>query len=320
MSDRLAPASYGVRVDILSDTLAALRTGRPGAVRTQARAPWGLRFRPIAGAGFHVVVEGQCLLVPPSDDDPVRLGPGDVVFLRSGSGHTLCDDVESAPVEFVPERVDTTSPIGSIDVPGSGATTVLLCGAYQLDVERPHPFLTELPDLIHLPAGPGRHPALRAAIDQLCAEVREPRQGSDSVVATLIDLLLLYILRSWYDDQPQARTPGWAGALSDPLLAPALMAMHEDPAQPWTIESLGSRAGLSRAAFARRFTEVVGEPPLSYLTTWRMTVAARLLRESEEPLRSVAGRVGYTSEFAFAKAFKRHYGSAPGSYRKTFRV
>ena len=307
-------------MDILSDTLAALRTGHPGAVRTQARAPWGLWFRPIAGAGFHVVVEGQCFLVPPSDGEPVRLGPGDVVFLRRGSGHTLCDDPASTRIEFVPDRVDTTSPIGSIDVPGTGPATVLLCGAYQLDVKRPHPFLTSLPDVIHLPAGPGRHPALRAATDQLCAEVREPRQGSDSVVATLIDLLLLYILRSWYDDQPRPQTLGWAAALTDPLLAPALKAMHEAPAQPWTVESLASRAGLSRAAFARRFTTVVGDPPLTYLTTWRMTLAARLLRESDEPLSSVAERTGYASEYAFAKAFKRHYDSAPGAYRKTFRV
>jgi AraC-like DNA-binding protein len=309
---------YRGAVDILSDTLEALRTGRPAAVRTDAHAPWGLRFRPIAGAGFHVVAEGRCRLLPPHGD-PVTLGPGDIVFLRRGSGHTLCDEVDSAPVDFVPEQVQGSSPIGRVRLEGPGVRTVLLCGAYWLDVDRPHPLLGELPEVIHLPASPGRHPALRSAVDQLCAEVHDPQPGSDKVVTTLVDLLLLYILRSWYAEQPKEQSRGWSAALSDPLLAPALKAIHDDPSHPWTVEALGSRAGLSRAAFARRFTAVVGEPPLTYLTTWRMTTAARMLRQSTDELRAIGRKTGYTSEFAFAKAFKRHFGVPPGVYRKQSR-
>ncbi|MEY9926348.1 AraC-like DNA-binding protein [Catenulispora sp. GP43] len=302
-------------MDILSDTLDALRTGRPGVVRTDAHAPWSLRFRPIAGAGFHVVVEGHCRLLPPVGG-PVALGPGDIVFLRRGGGHVLCDEVDSAIVDFVPEHVDASSPIGRFALEGPGVRTVLLCGAYSLDIDRPHPLLGELPEVIHLPASPGRHPALRSAVDQLCAEVHNPQPGSDKVVSTLVDLLLLYILRSWYAEQPKEQARGWSAALSDPLVAPALKAIHDDPAHPWTVESLGSQAGLSRAAFARRFTALVGEPPLTYLTTWRMTTAARMLRQSSDQLGAIAENAGYTSEFAFAKAFKRHFGMPPGVYRK----
>ncbi|MFJ4094594.1 AraC family transcriptional regulator [Kitasatospora sp. NPDC089913] len=306
-------------MDILSDTLAALRTGRPSVVRTEARAPWGVRFQPVSGAGFHVVVEGRCVLLP-VDGEPIALGPGDVVFLRRGTGHAICDAVTSEPVAFVPARVDTSSPIGSFTVEGGGTRSVLVCGAYHLDTDRPHPLLGDLPEIVHLPASPGRHPVLRSAVDQLCAEIHEPRPGSDAVVAALVDLLLLYILRSWYDEVSGDRTRGWASALNDPLIAPALRAIHDDPAHPWTVESLGNRAGLSRAAFARRFASVVGEPPLSYLTTWRMAIAARMLRETGDSLNEVAENAGYTSEFAFARAFKRHFGAPPGAYRREWRT
>jgi AraC-like DNA-binding protein len=303
-------------MDILSDTLAALRTGRPSVVRTDAHAPWGVRFKPIAGAGFHVVVEGHCVLLPPAGD-PIALGPGDVVFLRRGSGHAICDAVTSETVDFDPDRVDASSPIGRFAVGDEGVPSVLVCGAYRMDIDRPHPLLGELPEVIHLPASPGRHPVLRSAVDQLCAEFHDPQPGSDAVVVALVDLLLLYILRSWYAELPRERTQGWAAALTDPLIAPALKAMHGDPAHPWTIESLGRQAGLSRAAFARRFTSVVGEPTLSYLTTWRMATAARMLSETGDALSIIASRTGYTSEFAFAKAFKRHFGAPPGTYRRT---
>lgn len=302
-------------MDILSDTLEVLRTGRSMVTRTDAHAPWALKFQPVSGAGFHVVVEGRCHVLAPHGR-PLALGPGDIVFLRRGSGHTLCDAPGRDPVDFVPERVDRSSPVGQVTVDGPGPRTVLVCGAYAIDVDRPHPLFSDLPELIHLPAVPGRHPVLRSAVDQLCAEFHAPQPGSDAVVTALVDLLLMYILRSWYSALPKEPARGWVAALTDPVVAPALKAIHDDPGHPWTVESLGARAGLSRAAFARRFASVVGEPPLAYLTNWRMATAARLLRRSQTPLSAIAQHTGYTSEFAFAKAFKRHFGSAPGAYRK----
>ncbi|GAA2744885.1 MULTISPECIES: AraC family transcriptional regulator [Kitasatospora] len=304
-------------MDILTEAVASVRTDRARAARTDCRAPWGLRFHERAGAGFHIVMAGSCWLVAP-DGTTTALAAGDLVFLRSGAAHVMTDDPSSAVVDFHPEpAVDGAgSPLGRFVVDGPGALTTLLCGSYHLDQTRPHPLVGGLPEVIHLSARHGRHPALRAAIELLGAELDRPRPGSDGIVAELIDLLFLYILRAWYDEQPAGATAGWAAALTDPAIVPALEAIHADPGHAWTVEELGGRVGLSRAAFARRFTALVGEPPLAYLTRWRMTTAARLLRQSDTPIGVVGGRVGYGSEFAFAKAFKRSHGVPPGQYRR----
>jgi AraC-like DNA-binding protein len=135
------------------------------------------------------------------------------------------------------------------------------------------------------------------------------------VVPALLDTVLVYLLRQWYDSRPDTGA-GWAAALRDPVVGAALRAMHEDPGRPWTVASLAAYAGRSRAPFARRFTALAGRPPLGYLTWWRMTLAARLLRESDATVAAIAHRVGYGSEFAFATAFRRHHGCAPGRYRR----
>jgi len=304
-------------VDVLTEALASMRTDRPTSVRTNGRAPWGLRMPPTAGAGFHVVLHGRCWLIPrlSTGREPVRLGEGDVIFLRSGPEQVLTDEPGSpiGPANSRSFREDEL--IGSHDLGGDGELTSLLCGNYHLDRSRPHPLVGQLPELIHLRTGDGRHPQLTSAVELLRTELDGPRIGSSGIVPALIDSLLLYILRAWMDESP-TRPVGWATALKDPAIAPALAAMHADPADSWTVESLAARAGLSRAAFAKKFHTMVGEPPLTYLTHWRMTTAARLLRESDAPLAAVAARTGYGSEFAFAKAFKREYGQAPGGYRR----
>ncbi|GGP32758.1 AraC family transcriptional regulator [Streptomyces melanogenes] len=311
-------------MDILTEALASMRTGHPASVRTNGRAPWGLRLPAVAGAGFHVVLYGTCWLVPLEDAPPhlkpIPLNPGDVVFLRDGRGHILADHPATVAEEAKAEQCDGGSPIGSVTVGGEGPETSLLCGNYHLDQGRAHPLVHQLPEVIHLQTRHGRHPELSAAVQLLGSELENPRIGSDGIVPTLIDSLLLYILRAWLEEQPPAAARGWAAALGDSAVAPALSAIHEDPSAPWTVESLAERAGLSRAAFARRFATLVGEPPMAYLTRWRMTTAARLLRETDAPLTSVAARTGYGSEFAFAKAFKREYGVAPGGYRRQTRA
>jgi AraC-like DNA-binding protein len=312
-------------VDVLTEALASMRTGRPASVRVDGRAPWALRVPPAAGAGFHVVLHGRCLLAVAGlgavPAEPVRLEEGDVVFLHSGPEHVLSDEPGTAAgiasPEYVLDRFPEGEPTGVYAVGAEGELTRLLSGSYPLERVRPHPLVQQLPELIHLRTGDGRHPQLTSAVELLRTELDGPRIGSSGIVPALIDSLLLYILRAWIDEFPR-RAPGWAGALRDPSIAPALAAIHADPANGWTVESLAARAGLSRAAFARKFHAMVGEPPLTYLTRWRMTTAARLLRESDAPLAAVAARTGYRSEFAFAKAFKREYGQAPGRYRRGY--
>jgi AraC-like DNA-binding protein len=304
-------------MDVLTEALSSMRTGRPASVRTEGRAPWGLQLPPVLGATFHVVLQGTCWLVPEHDTGAIALAPGDVVFLRDGRGHVLADHPSSPLIDLADTTFHQDGPVGTRSLGGDGARTSLLCGAYHLHQGgRPHPLIGQLPELIHLPARPGAHPELTAAVQLLGRELENPRIGSHGIVPLLIDSLLLYILRAWLDEQPAGAARGWAAALRDPGMAAALSAIHEDPSAPWTVAALAGRAGLSRAGFARRFTEQVGEPPLAYLTRWRMTTAARLLRESDTPLSVVADRTGYGSEYALGKAFKREYGQAPGSYRR----
>ncbi|MFB7721128.1 MULTISPECIES: AraC family transcriptional regulator [unclassified Nocardia] len=308
-------------MDVLSEALASMRTGAPNSVRTEGRAPWGLALPETAGAGFHVVLHGSCWIYPTAHStEPIALGTGDVVFVRDGSGHVLADHPDTPAAVSRPDQYSGRPPIGAVRIGGDGPVTSLLCGNYHLDGQRPHPLLRQLPEFIHLPARDGRHPELAAAITLLRAELDNPRIGSHGIVPALIDSLLLYILRAWVEERPRSEAVGWAAALRDPAVAPALAAMHDDPAAAWTVQSLADASGLSRAAFARKFNTMVGEPPLAYLTRWRLTTAARLLREDDLPMDRVAARAGYSSEFAFGKAFKREYGVAPGQYRRQART
>ncbi|WP_282791478.1 AraC family transcriptional regulator [Streptomyces sp. CC224B] len=309
-------------MDILTEALASMRTGSPTSVRTEGRAPWGLRLPAVAGAGFHVVLSGTCWLVPLDAPhlSPLALSTGDVVFLRDGTAHALADHPSTPAEPERPEQFSPGSPLGTVTLGGDGPRASLLCGNYHLDRGRPHPLVRQLPEVVRLSTGHGRHPQLGAAVQLLGAELEHPRLGSAGIVPGLIDSLLLYILRAWLEEQPPGAAQGWAAALGDSAVAPALAAIHAEPAAQWTVESLAERAGLSRAAFARRFTTLVGEPPMAYVTRWRMTTAARLLRESAAPLTAVAARTGYGSEYAFAKAFKREYGQAPGGYRRRSRA
>ncbi|MFE6200311.1 AraC family transcriptional regulator [Streptomyces sp. NPDC057838] len=307
-------------MDVLSDVVTTMKAGRPKITRSRRTGRWGSRFGPYPGAGFHVVLGGACWLVPPAGE-PVWLTAGDVVFLPHGAAHGMSDSpdrtVDRLPPEPAPE--EAASPLtgaGLAPADDTGDHTLLLCGAYRLDRGVVHPFLRDLPDVIHLPARLGRHAELRAAVELLGSDVAEVRPGADAALPALLDLLLVYALRAWLEEQCPREAGGWCAALKDPAVATALDRMHREPARPWTVQELAATAGLSRTAFAARFRTYVGRAPMAYLTWWRLSTAARLLRETAAPLAAVARQVGYGSEFAFANAFKREFGTAPGSFRR----
>jgi len=300
-------------MDVLSDVLVAMRTGRPVATRSRSHAPWGVRFHRGKAAGCHVVLSGGCWLIS-EYGPPLPLGAGDVLFTPHGDGHALVDEPGSPVVDFRPAPGGTTA-LDEMLIDGAGPATELLCAYYMFDPARPHPMLADLPPVIHVPAHPGRHSSLQSAVELLGRELLDPHPGSDAALPALIDMLLLYVLRAWLADQPDGAA-GWATALRDPAITTVLRQIHQHPEKPWTVEDLAAVAGLSRAAFAKRFTTVLRDPPLTYLTWWRMTTAARLLADSDAPLRAIAARCGYASEYAFGKAFKRSYGVAPGQYRR----
>ncbi|MGN9783701.1 AraC family transcriptional regulator [Nonomuraea sp. ZG12] len=304
-------------MDVLSDVIVAMRVGLPSSSHITWHAPWAQRFPSLPGsAGFQVILQGSCWLIP-EGGEPIPLSVGDVVFFPHGHGCVLADSPSTPVPEHDCDPGEETALFASASIAGPGAATVTLCGGYRLDDGRSHPILRNLPDLIHLPARLGHHPELRAAIDLLATEIGNPRPGADTVVASLLDMLLLFILRAHIDARPErCQVSGWAAALADPGISAALDAVHRDPAHPWTVQSLAGCAGLSRAAFSRRFSTLVGQPPLAYLTWWRMGLAGRLLRTTDARLSEVATRVGYGSEFAFANAFKREHGLSPGRYRR----
>lgn len=272
-------------MDVVSDAISAMRLGHPSSRRLRMNGGGRTRLHPFGGAGFHVVLKGGCRLLP-DGGDPVSLGVGDAVLLPHGTGHVLAD---------------------------SPAETEILCGQYRLDCSRIHPLLAEMPRVVHLPSRVGGHLELRAAIDLLAGELDESRPGSCIALPNLLDLLLVYMIRSW---MAEATSGAWPRVLGDPVTAAALRALHSDPAAPWTTERLAAEVNVSRPTLARRFTTLVGRPPMAYLTWWRIILTATLLRDTSDTLASIADRVGYGSPYALSHAFQREFGTTPGRYRK----
>ncbi|MEU1300147.1 AraC family transcriptional regulator [Streptomyces shenzhenensis] len=302
-------------MDIVGDVIMSMRTGTPIARRAALHAPWGLRFIGDPGAGFHVVLQGTAWLAGSHGGNQVELGVGDVVFAANGDGYALADRSGTPLSNVCVTDPEETWPLPA-PLPGAEPATVMLCGMWALDRARPHPLIAHLPPVIHLPARAVTGDPLRSVVDLLGTELDHHRLGISAAVPALLDLLLIHSLRAWFDRQAAQGASGWARALHDPSVSAALRHMHNAPASPWTVARLAAEVGLSRTAFARRFTDLVGEPPLTYLTRWRMTLAGRLLRESDLPLASVATRVGYGSEYAFSKAFRRALGQSPGAHRR----
>ncbi|MFI5641358.1 AraC family transcriptional regulator [Streptomyces goshikiensis] len=304
-------------MDVVSDAIAAVRIGRPSSDRMRVSGSWCARFDAYDGAGFHVVLEGTCWLLPDGGGEPVALGAGDAVLLPHGTGHVIADSaVDEATVRgavrFEDWRAEERSERPSRQSPAAGAAVEMLCGKYRLDRSRVHPLMAELPRVVHLANRVGAHPELRSAIDLLGRELGGQRPGAWIAVPSLLDLLLVYMVRSCLDE---GATGVWPAVLGDPVAAAALRALHADPAAAWTNDRLAAEAGVSRPTLARRFTALVGRPPMAYLTWWRLTFAATLLRDTADPLAAIARRVGYATPYAFSHAFNREFGTTPGRYR-----
>ncbi|MDX3224398.1 AraC family transcriptional regulator [Streptomyces sp. ME19-01-6] len=303
-------------MDVVSDAISTVRLGRPSSSRVRVSGSWCARLSPYDGAGFHVVLEGGCWLLP-DGGAPVSLGAGDAVLLPHGTGHVIADSpVDAVAVErAVPfERwLDGTGPRRPAAGWGEVAGEVeMVCGKYRLDHSRVHPLMAELPEVVHLPNRVGSHPELRAVIDLLGRELGGQRPGSCMAVPSLLDLFFVYVLRSW---MAEGAAGAWPAVLGDPVLAAALRALHSDPSAPWTNDRLATEAGVSRPTLARRFTALVGRPPMAYLAWWRLTLAATLLRDTPDPLAAIARRVGYATPYALSHAFSREFGTSPGRYR-----
>ncbi|WP_228989710.1 AraC family transcriptional regulator [Streptomyces sp. DH8] len=310
-------------MDVFDELLRGVR-GR-GAVfgRSVLTAPWSLRFTdgayltlclPLRGAGWIVPEGGEPLRVEVGDGAIVR-GPAPFVFTddpAEGTGAGRAGDVREVHRGHLQDATGT----GSVAVAPDGgpeldAPTVLLAATYDVQAHVPQRLLRALPPALVVPDEEDCAP-LRGYLE---TQIGRGRPGDQTVLDRLLDWMLVCTLRDWFG-RPEANPPGWYGALGDEVAGPALRAMHEDPAHPWTTAELASRAGVSRTTLAKRFTELVGVGPVAYLTEWRMTLAADLLTRPELTVAAVARRVGYADAFGFSAAFKRLRGESPSAYRR----
>lgn len=302
-------------MDVLADVLSVTRLGATVIAQAELAPPWGFEIDPAAAAAVHVVQRGSCWLRIKGQRQPLHLGAGDLVLIRGGVGHSVCDGPNTKPGRY--QEVLDAMPRRVAALPKSRAheTTLVLCAKYLFQYMGPHPLISLLPALVHLPAHEAdRHGQLQLLLQILRREAIDAGSGSELVVPRLVDSLLVFVVRAWLEAQPMG-AGGWFGALRDPAVAKSLSLIHEQPEARWSVEGLARRVAQSRATFARRFAELVGETPVAYLTRWRMCLAAKLLSESDVPLDEIASRVGYETAAAFSKAFRRSHGRAPGRFR-----
>jgi AraC-like DNA-binding protein len=302
--------------DIVADVVATTRRGSLMYSRNRFHAPWGAAFPAGNLASFHVITAGACWLTV-DGGDPVQLTRGDVVLIPSGAPHELADTPQR-PARPMPEiagrTLDDGAPPSDVVIEGDGPATVWICGGYRLAAGVRHPLTSVLPDVVVITAAQARGTGLGAAVELIADEVDGTDPGAPAIMASLVDLLFVYLLRTWFAGHHD--DAGWGRALFDPTVGTALSLIHADPGRAWTLDTLARATQTPRATLTRRFAALTGQSPMAYLTAWRMCLAARRLRDSDATVRQIAKEIGYDSEFAFARAFKRATGSAPGHYRK----
>jgi AraC-like DNA-binding protein len=307
-------------VDPLTDVLDLSRVHGALVANVRARAPWGIELAQNTGASFHAVTAGTAWLRV-DDRSPIQLMPGDVLMLPSGVAHRVSSEPRGRCRPFDRSMKEALmTPEGDLELPGPGAVTTFVCAAYDYDLDVAEPLMDLLPHVMHVPADPVAGRTIAAIVDLLAGEIGQRAAGSRAAAARLIDLLLIATVRRWAETQPDAGPPSWLTALRDPLIGRVLALLHDRPGEQWTLQKLAGEVHVSRATLARRFTDEVGEPPLSYLGSWRMRVAAQRLKYTTETVESIARQVGYTSEYAFSRAFSRHRGQPPGRYRRLARA
>jgi AraC-like DNA-binding protein len=310
---------YGVLMDGPIPTLAADPLGEAlhllhmdGAFycRSELRAPWGMTLPPLPGyLWFHVVTSGSLWLEAGGTDR--TLVPGQVALVPRGEGHVLRSDPSApAPGILELEREQLSERYEVLRHGGDGPATTLLCGAVRFGHPAAATLVGVLPEIMCTDAE-----RLQATITLIAGEAREPRLGGEAVLTRLADVLVIQAMRSWLESDPGART-GWLGALRDEQIGRAIALIHREPARDWTVASLAHELAMSRSSFAARFTALVGEPAMAYVTRWRMQVALAALRDERATIADLANRLGYRSEAAFARAFKRETGMPPGAVRR----
>ncbi len=305
-------------MDPLADILTRAGVRSTLGARIDAGSDWGWWAEQASDAAFHAVTAGTAW-VSVAGAEPVELMPGDVVLLPHGTAHVLGSD-RGAVERTTATRFDGAEEAGpGVIRIGIGETrTQIVCAHYTHDPAVETDVLALLPDVVLIRAASA--PSLSSAIRLIGLELTDPQLASEVVVNRLVDVLLVQILRAWLAAQPEAALPSWLSGLRDPVVRAAVSELHADPAGPWTTATLASAVAVSRATLSRRFAAAVGESPGAYLTRWRMDLAAQRLRDTDDPIDAIASGVGYTSVYAFNRAFSRARSVPPGRFRTLARA
>jgi AraC-like DNA-binding protein len=315
-------------MDALSDVLRMVRLQGGVFLNAEFTAPWCISMQAApedCGSLFeraehlvlyHYLAEGR-LLAQIDDGKPTELEAGEVIIFPHNHAHLLGSNLDLAPV--LSRQIVKPSPDGGLWVirhGGGGAAARIVCGFLASDRLEENPLVGALPPVLRFDTRQGASGAwMRSSLEFAANEIESRRAGSETVLAKLSELLFVEALRRHVEGLPDQQT-GWLAGLKDPFVSRALSLLHGRLAQEWTVDDLGREVGLSRSALGERFVRLLGEPPMRYLARWRIQVAAHQLRTSEQSLARIAEQVGYESEAAFNRAFKRSFGTPPATWRK----
>ncbi len=302
--------------DPLGETLQQLRLTGSLYCRSELTAPWGIDLPPFDDCMmFHIVTQGHCWLQV-KGQEPRLMQQGSLVLVPHGHGHCLRSRPEDEviplfdiPVEKVSDRYEI------MRYGGGGEATHLTCCVMRFDHAAGQKLVSLLPKVLHINSlMEDEESWLQSTLRFIAREAKALRPGSETVITHLADILVVQAIRAWIDTAPEVEQ-GWIAALRDIQVGKALATIHSQPEKAWSVASLAKEVGMSRSGFSARFTQLVGEPAMRYLTQWRMQLARVQLKETPDSLSILAERLGYQSEAAFCRAFKREFGVSPGSVR-----
>jgi len=304
--------------DVLTAVLNALQFNGKVFCYGRFTAPWAIRMERKQCAHFHFLERGQGWVELEETGAETGVLSGDFVILPHGDAHILRDNPKTKAVNV--EGLLACRDALILRHGGGGSETTTVCGAFTFENQIGNPILPLLPDLIHV-SREKIHSAisLEPMLSLLAHEAQNPREGSGSIIGHLTGIVFVQAVRAWIESQPQGQG-GWLGALRDRQISSVLTLMHQRPNEPWTISKLSAEVGMSRSPFAAKFTSLVGEPPLAYLTKWRMNLAAGYLQGGQMTIREIAERVGYESQASFTNAFKRSFAVSPSRYKEKYKA
>lgn len=302
--------------DPLAEALHFLRMDGMFYCRSELTAPWGVTMPPLDGSiWFHVVTSGSVVLTD-SSGEVHHIHEGDVAVLPRGAGHVAADSPgASTPLVFDVPHEYISRQYAIMRHGGGGAQTTILCGVVQIGSPAARLLVQQLPEVITIDAATSGSDWLwfPSLMTMIANETRTTRPGGETVVTRLCDILVIQTIRAWVEREPAEH--GWLAALRDPTIGRAITLIHRDPAHGWTVAELAAEVAMSRSGFATRFAELVGQSPKNYVTQWRMQLGRSML-EDDRPITEIAANLGYQSEAAFSRAFKRVTGATPSSARK----